>query len=47
MVSDYLTKPLQGSLFRAHRNSIMGISEMELSRYQDEYVKMKEDLRNS
>jgi hypothetical protein len=47
MVSDYLTKPLQGSLFRTHRNSIMGVSEMELSRYQDEYVKMKEDLRNS
>jgi hypothetical protein len=47
MVSDYLTKPLQGSLFRTHRNSIMGVSEKELSRYQDEYVKMKEDLQNS
>jgi hypothetical protein len=47
MVSDYLTKPLQGSLFRIHRNSIMGVSEDELSRYQDEYVVMKEDLRKS
>jgi hypothetical protein len=47
MVSDYLTKPLQGSLFRTHRNSIMGVSENELSRYQDEYVQMKEDLRKS
>jgi hypothetical protein len=47
MVSDYLTKPLQGSLFRTHRNSIMGVSEDKLSRYQDEYVLMKEDLRKS
>jgi hypothetical protein len=47
MDSDYLTKPLRGSLFRTHRNSIMGVSEMELSRYQDEYVKMKENLWNS
>jgi hypothetical protein len=35
MVSDYLTKPLQGLLFRIHRNSIMGapmgVLEMELS----------------
>jgi hypothetical protein len=31
MVSDYLTKPLQGSLFRTHRNSIMGHSEDSIS----------------
>jgi hypothetical protein len=47
MVSDYLTKPLQGSLFRTHQNSIMGVLENELSRYQDEYVQIKEDLRKS
>jgi hypothetical protein len=47
MVSDYLTKPLQGSLFRTHRNSIMGVSENELSCYQDVYVQMKEDLQRS
>jgi hypothetical protein len=47
MVLDNFTKPLQGSLFRTHRNSIMGASENELSRYQDEYVQMKEDLRKS
>jgi hypothetical protein len=49
--TDYLTKPLQGLLFRNHRNSIMGapmgVLEMELSIYQDEYVKMKEDLWKS
>jgi hypothetical protein len=31
MVSDYLTKPLQGSLFRTHRNSIMGHTEDSIS----------------
>ena len=47
MVSDYLTKPLQGSLFRTHRNSIMGLSDDDISRYYDEYLKMKGDLRNT
>ena len=29
MVSDYLSKPLQGSLFRTHSNSLMGILSVE------------------
>jgi len=29
MVSDYLSKSLQGSLFRTHRNAIMGITEQD------------------
>ena len=29
MVADYLTKPLQGSLFRKHPNSILEITEAE------------------
>ena len=29
MVSDYLSKSLQGSLFRTHRNAIMGINEQD------------------
>jgi hypothetical protein len=37
MVSDYLTKPLQGSLFRTHRNAIMGHSEDSISRCRAEY----------
>jgi hypothetical protein len=41
MVSDYLTKPLQGSLFRTHRNSIMGHSEDSISRYRKEYSDAK------
>jgi hypothetical protein len=32
MVYDYLTKPLQGSLFRTHRNSIMGHTEDSISK---------------
>ncbi|MGK3737709.1 MAG: hypothetical protein ACI90V_004556, partial [Bacillariaceae sp.] len=41
MVSDYLTKPLQGSLFRTHRNSIMGHDEHSISRYDKEYSDAK------
>jgi hypothetical protein len=43
MVSDYLTKPLQGSLFRIHRNSIMGHTEDSISLYRTAYAKAKED----
>jgi hypothetical protein len=41
MVSDYLTKPLQGSLFRTHQNSIMGHDEDSISRYNKEYSETK------
>jgi hypothetical protein len=44
MVSDYLTKPLQGSLFRTHRNSIMGHSEDSISRYREEYNEAKASI---
>jgi hypothetical protein len=37
MMSDYLTKPLQGSLFRTHHNSNMGHSEDFISKYRKEY----------
>jgi hypothetical protein len=37
MVSDYLTKPLKGSLFQNHRNSIMGHDENSISICIDEY----------
>jgi hypothetical protein len=45
MVSDYLTKPLQGSLFRTHRNSIMGHSEDSISRYMKEYSDAKATIK--
>jgi hypothetical protein len=41
MVSDNLTKPLQGSIFRTHRNSIMGHSEDSISKYRKEYSDAK------
>jgi hypothetical protein len=41
MVSDYLTKPLQGSLFRTHRNSIMGHDEDSIGKYNSEYSNAK------
>ena len=37
MVSDYLTKPLQGSLFRTHRNSLMGHDEDSIALCSKEY----------
>jgi hypothetical protein len=37
MVSDYLTKPLQGSLLRTHRNSIMGNDENSIAECIKEY----------
>ena len=45
MVSDFLTKPLQGSLFRLHRNSIMGVSDGDLIRYQQDYEEAKRASR--
>jgi hypothetical protein len=45
MVLDYLTKPLQGSLFRTHRNSIMGHSENSISKYCTEYNEAKALLK--
>jgi hypothetical protein len=41
MVSNYLTKPLQGSLFRTHRNSIMGHDEDSIARCNAEYKNAK------
>ena len=41
MVSDYLTKPLQGSLFRTHRNGILGISSDDVIRYKMDYEAAK------
>jgi hypothetical protein len=44
MVSDYLTKPLQGSLFRTHRNSIMGHTEDSISKCMKEYNDAKASI---
>ena len=41
MVSDYLSKPLQGSLFRIHRNSIIGLTEEDKAISFNEYNKQR------
>ena len=41
MVSDYLSKPLQGSLFQTHCNTIMGILTAESIQYRLAYAKEK------
>ena len=37
MTLDYLSKPLQGSLFRTHQNAIMGITEHDKAKSFNEY----------
>ena len=46
MVSDFLTKPLQGSPFRSHRNSIMGVDEKSLDKFEKEYAAAKAQHKN-
>ena len=41
MVSDYLSKPLQGSLFRLHRNTITGLTPEMIDQYSMQYVQAK------
>ena len=41
MISDYLTKPLQGAKFRKFRNAIMGISDAEYIRQKVDYERIK------
>ena len=41
MISDYFTKPLQGSLFRQHRNAIMGVSQADYDAYEMNYKAAK------
>ena len=41
MVSNYLSEPLQGSLFRTHHNTFMGISTVVDIEYKLAYAKEK------
>ena len=45
MVSDYLSKQIQGSLFRLHRNAVIGIINEEYDRYELEYAAAKKRQR--
>ena len=42
MVADYFSKPLQGSLFKVHQNSIMVLTEVGKSH---EYLGMMVDFK--
>ena len=41
MVSDYLSKPLQGSLFQTNCNTLMGITSEKPDQYKLEYAAAK------
>ena len=41
MVADYLSKPLQGNLFRFHQNTLMSITTELTNQYQMEYATAK------
>ena len=41
MVADYLSKPIQGSLFRVHRNTLMGVTEQEIKQFKIDYEEAK------
>ena len=38
MISDFFTNPLQGSLFKVHRKSILGITHDYMPLYLEQYV---------
>ena len=41
MVGDFLTKPLNGSPFKKHRNAIMGLDEEAIEYYKEKYENEK------
>ena len=41
MIADYFTKPLQGTLFRRFRNTVLGMTDSEFLQYKDEYYMNK------
>ena len=46
MVADLFTKPLQGSLYRKHRNSVLGITTEDYDLYKREYYSAKATRKN-
>ena len=41
MVSDYLTKPLQGSLFAKHRDTLLGLYKGDYTSFYVKYKQLK------
>ena len=46
MVGDYLTKPLNRTPFKNHRNTIMGIDDDTIGYYKTKYGNTKVEYRN-
>lgn len=44
MVSDYLTKPLQGSLFAKHRDALLELYKRNYTTFYTKYKKMKNSV---
>ena len=42
MTADYMSKPLQGSLFEKHRNAIMGLSDLTVKTHCANYYEAKQ-----
>ena len=47
MLGDFYTKPIQGSLYRKFRNSILGIKEAEYLQYENDYNEAKQRSTSS
>ena len=45
LMGDYLTKPLNGTLFKNHRNTIMGINDKAIEYYKVKYENEKAAYR--
>ena len=45
LVGDFLTKPLNGSPFKKHRNAIMGVDEIAIKYYKVKYENEKDASR--
>ena len=41
MVSDYLTKPLQGNLFAKHHDALLGLEKGDYTTFYIKYKRMK------
>ena len=44
MVSDYLTKPLQGKLFAKHCNALLGLKKGDYTTFYIKYKQMKNEV---
>ena len=46
MVRDFLTKPLNGTRFKNHRNTIIGLDKDTIEYYKMKYKMVESDIKN-